>query len=155
MKMINRLVATAALLFTLAASVPANAGTMTPWSLSAPWTAPAGVYNQPFAGYIAPPTGNFICGNFPVCHFAFVQVTIKHPQQAQIQPYVNLQGAYLPQQGVETLPDGSLRYTFHGPGPTDTQTPIFSVHVKSNSGAGIVIDPALGHVLGVGAGNAY
>jgi hypothetical protein len=139
----------------LLAAPLADAGTMAPWTLSAPWTALNGVYNQPMAAYIQPTQGNQFCSVAAgYCDVAFVVVTIRHPSQAQIQPYVNLQGNGMTLNSTETLADGSLRYQFQGVG-NGSSTPVFSVHVKSNSGADIVINPAAGHLLKVEAANSY
>ncbi len=139
-------------LVSLVASV-AHAGSIS-WSLSASHTAQAGVYSQPFGGVIAPDSGNPFCGICGgCCGTVAVQVTIKHPSQAQIQPYMNLNGNGMTLTSTVTQGDGSLRFTFEGYAAQNN--PTVSLHVKSNSGANIVIAPASGHVLSLTAGNGY
>lgn len=129
----------------------ANAGQIS-WSLSSSWTAPTS-YDQVWGDYV-PNDGNSqfcsICSG--CCDIVFVTVTLRHPQQSQLSVYVNVNGNGV---SLTSTPqeDGSVKYEGSY---SASINPTVSLHLKSNSGSSIVIDPSTcGTMLSITASNGH
>ena len=105
-------------------------------------------------GNTIPVTENItFCSTCGCCNTVNVTVFLRHPQQGKLSVYVNVNGNGMTLTSTPQS-DGSLK--FEGTYTASGANPTVSLHLKSNSGSSLVLDPvACGVMLSITAINGH